>query len=200
MSQVAEQDSADSVRESQEQRSSQEPIQSLGCFSSLIHHAVAGANDPAGQANRFGAAFHAECVACGIKISGEQLLKLGRDEPATDEKLARLQQGYCARRTCESRFYQLTCHSAPGVDWRPIFDIKDGYASGPDMLDDDEGSAPSRKIQPRYVVAASLALVLAVGMSVAWQLYAGGAIPLIRPAEKFVVDPEAVLKELSRIE
>jgi hypothetical protein len=200
MSQVAEQDSAESFIESQERRSSQEPIQSLAYFSSLVQHAAAGAKDSASQAGRFAAAFHAECIACGIRISGEQLLKLATNEPAADEKLARLQQGYCARRTCESRFYQLTCWSAPGVDWKPIFEIKDGYASGPPEMLDDESSAPSRKVQPRYVVAVSLGLVLMILMGVAWQLYAGGAIPLIRPAEKFVVDPDAVLKELSRIE
>ena len=56
----------------------------------------------------------AECTACRIKISGTELRQLatahapdllnGEENP----KLDRLRQNYCARNTCEGRFYRVT--------------------------------------------------------------------------------------------
>jgi hypothetical protein len=56
----------------------------------------------------------ADCTACRIKISGSELRQLatahapdllkGEENP----KLDRLRQNYCARNTCEGRFYRVT--------------------------------------------------------------------------------------------
>lgn len=185
--------------ESQPLRTSQEPIESLPYFSSLILHAAKSSPNPDHISATFAAAFHADCVACGIRTPGDQLLKLGSNQPTSDDKLARLQKGYCARRTCDSRFYQLTCHSTPGIDWTPILNIKDGYTSAPDLLAVDELDPTPTKLRPRHILLASLAVMLPILLGIAWQFYAGGSIPFLRPAEKFEVDSAGVLEELSRI-
>src|SRR5262245_46217894 len=54
----------------------------------------------------------AECLGCGIIVSGEDLghitVVLG-EPPTVDNKLDRLRLGYCARNGCSSRYYRLTC-------------------------------------------------------------------------------------------
>jgi hypothetical protein len=200
MSQTLEPGAQSVSGESASRRIVQEPIQSLPYFASLILRAAKNSADSANLSARFAAACHAECLACGITLPGDQLLLLGQEQPASDEKLSRLQKGYCARRTCDSRFYRLVCTSAPGVDWTPIFNIKDGYASAPETTTDESSDDAPQTNRTRQVVAASGALLLLVLTAVAWRLYVGGSIPFICPAEKFTVDAAGVAEELSRIQ
>ena len=53
----------------------------------------------------------ARCIQCGIALSREELawlLQHGIAPPAPHARLQRIQHGYCARRTCDSYFYDLT--------------------------------------------------------------------------------------------
>src|SRR5688500_14065864 len=52
----------------------------------------------------------AECIQCGIKLTGEELRQLSSldpEHPVDDPKLDRLRLRYCARNTCQSRFYRV---------------------------------------------------------------------------------------------
>ena len=100
--------------------------------------------------------------------------------------MERIAKGYCARRTCDSRFYQLTCNPAPGVDWSPIFAIKEGYVSAPEEINPEPAEAPRDRKRPILLAAGAVGVILLLAL--AWQLYAGGSIPFIRQPEKFQVD------------
>jgi hypothetical protein len=49
----------------------------------------------------------AKCIACGARLSADDLQQLA-DEKKSGERLERIRLEYCARRTCESRFYRVT--------------------------------------------------------------------------------------------
>jgi hypothetical protein len=175
-------------------RTTQEPIRTLPQFSTLVLHSIRSTNDVPKAREAYCAAFRAECLACGIQIAGEELLDLAIQANAGEPKLKRLRMGYCARRTCDSRFYQLTCNPAPGVDWAPIFAIKDGFASAPEEpCDEAPVEIRPRKLQWMLAAAAGLTILL---VSLSWQLYTGGSIPFVRQPEKFQVDPAPSLAEL----
>ena len=175
-------------------RTTQEPIQSLAQFSTLVLHAIRSTNDLPKARQAYSTAFVAECLACGIRISGDELLDLAIQANAGSSKLKRLRMGYCARRTCDSRFYQLTCNPAAGVDWAPIFAIKDGFATLPEDIR-DEPPVEVRSRKRALLIGAAAGLVVLV-LSVSWQLYTGGPIPFVRQPEKFQVDPAPSLAEL----
>jgi hypothetical protein len=69
-----------------------------------------------------------ECTACRIKISGTELRQLatahapdllgGQENP----KLDRLRQNYCARNTCDGRFYRVTIQPESERHWISIKD------------------------------------------------------------------------------
>src|SRR5687767_13594939 len=69
-----------------------------------------------------------ECTACRMKISGTELRQLatahapdlldGEENP----KLDRLRQNYCARNTCDGRFYRVTIHPESERHWTSIRD------------------------------------------------------------------------------
>ncbi len=50
------------------------------------------------------------CVECGASLTGEELKQLAGQTPLP-EKLERVRLEYCARRTCQSRFYRLSVRS-----------------------------------------------------------------------------------------
>lgn len=68
----------------------------------------------------------AECTACRIKIGGVELRQLATgqeqetDDPEDNVKLDRLRQGYCARNTCEGRFYRISIQPDSERHWASI--------------------------------------------------------------------------------
>lgn len=136
-------------------------------------------------------ALGAECVQCGIRLSGSELLKF-EGETSNDPRVERLRVGYCARNGCESHFYRVTCAPHPELNWP-------GLLKPADELTAEEKAAAealrnvwaSKKIRNKsflrlVTVIAALLLVFIIR-----QLYIGGSIPFIREAEDFQVDREA---------
>jgi hypothetical protein len=65
----------------------------------------------------------AECVQCGIKVTGEELRQLSvldPEHPVDDPKLDRLRLKYCARNTCQSRFYRVKIEPDSDLHWTAI--------------------------------------------------------------------------------
>ena len=65
-------------------------------------------------------AVRAECVLCGMGVSGIDLIRTEWiTDPSSDSgrKLERLRLGYCARYGCSSRYYVLQFERSPGVNW-----------------------------------------------------------------------------------
>jgi hypothetical protein len=65
----------------------------------------------------------ADCVQCGIKVSGDELRDLSiidPQQPLEDPKLDRLRLKYCARNTCPSRFYRVHIQPDSELHWTAI--------------------------------------------------------------------------------
>lgn len=65
----------------------------------------------------------AECILCGIKITGGELRSLATDDasqPSDNPKLERLRLKYCARNSCESRFYRVHLQPDSELHWTGI--------------------------------------------------------------------------------
>ena len=70
----------------------------------------------------------AECTACRMKIGGMELRLLATaqvqetEDPEDNVKLDRLRQGYCARNTCDGRFYRISIQPDSERHWTSIKD------------------------------------------------------------------------------
>jgi hypothetical protein len=132
-------------------------------------------------------ALSAECVQCGIKLSGAELLKLGEAESAGDSKVDRLKTGYCARNGCDSLYYRLTRAAHPRVDWEKLMAQP---VVGVVETEEQQAGARARKLARRHwnLLRIGAALILLVIVLIARQIYVGGTIPFIREPEQFRVD------------
>src|SRR6188768_3779947 len=71
----------------------------------------------------FNGRVEAQCVQCGIKVTGEELRELSIIDPAhpiEDHKLDRLRLNYCARNSCQSRFYSVHIQPDSELHWTAI--------------------------------------------------------------------------------
>jgi hypothetical protein len=138
----------------------------------------------------------AECVLCGIRVSGEELFALSQPPSALygTAKLGRLRLGDCARHGCDSFYYRLTFQNYPRLNWpallaeaeafqpeQPSPPKRRGFAFRlPALPDFGEYSGFARR---GLVVLAAILFLL-----VARQWYRGGSIPLVREPENFHID------------
>jgi hypothetical protein len=167
----------------------QEPIHGLLELAALARRSLKTGGDSRNEESDFAAAFAGECIGCGIRIDGEELRQLAPDcggKVAPDSKIDRLRKGYCARRTCDSRFYRITCIAQPGVDWDALLAMKDGYVSVPEEAAKPDSRRPGER---KWLLVGAATVALLVLLGIAFQYYAGGRIPFLREPEKFKVDP-----------
>jgi len=76
-------------------------------------------------AERMEASVEAECVVCGIGVTGADLMSVAlasEDGKGQTEKQRRLRLGSCARKTCQSDFYTVRLFPVPGLDWNTIWE------------------------------------------------------------------------------
>jgi cytochrome P450 len=138
----------------------------------------------------------AECISCGISVSGEELYALAQP-PSADHahvKIGRLRMGDCARERCDSYYYRITFKAFPGADWARLVSQ---FEKGEPQRKQAGVAGNQRKRLMKYVrnlrapahvwiTVAALVLVLVVR-----QWYVGGRIPLLREPEHFKVDTAA---------
>jgi hypothetical protein len=135
----------------------------------------------------------AECVSCGIPVSGEELYALSQ-APSADHahvKIGRLRMGDCARERCDSYYYRITFQTFPGVDWASLVSQ---FEKGEPQSNAAKKSGTKKSWATKYlgtlrvpahvwITLAALVLVLVMR-----QWYVGGRIPLLREPEHFKVD------------
>lgn len=71
----------------------------------------------------FNGRVEARCIQCGIKVTGEELRQLSildSAQPIEDPKLDRLRLNYCARNSCQSRFYRVQIQPDSDLHWTAI--------------------------------------------------------------------------------
>src|SRR4051812_9962787 len=135
-------------------------------------------------------ALSAECVACGIRLSGSELLKF-QEETSDDPRVERLRIGYCARNGCESLFYRVTCAPHPQINWpgllNPTHELTAEEKEAAEALAKKQAVA---KLRNKTLVRTGVALAVLLIVFAIRQIYMGGSIPFIREPEKFKVDQE----------
>jgi hypothetical protein len=146
-----------------------------------------------------GNAIKGECARCRMTITGDDLLAVtlaGSDSAAASPRIARLRNGYCARDTCDSRFYDLRFESAPDIDWGSLLATADAAVSKPESAarsGDDDIAVHVAEARTRFRRSLWLRVALPVALLAAAllfrQWYRGGTIPFIREPEAFKVDP-----------
>ncbi len=142
--------------------------------------------------------FSAECVLCGLTVSGVELLEVGTDDAAdrvANPKIGRLRQGYCARNGCDSRFYRLTFQPYPGLDWNQAF-VQSASVQEEQREEVRAERAEARALRrtQRWKLAGRVLLGLVVlgTLYAIRQWYVGGTIPLLREPRHFQVDPASL--------
>jgi len=172
----------------------QEHVQNLSRFSQRLAGALSqSALGPDQLRSALSAALSGECVQCGIRITGEELIELSQpaETAESNPKIARLRQGYCARNQCDSYYYRLTFRTHPDLDWTRLLSradsVEEAQPQPTAVADETKKTTPGmgrRRLVARLLVAlAVVSLLLLVR-----QWYRGGRIPLIREPENFQVD------------
>jgi hypothetical protein len=141
----------------------------------------------------FETSLSAECVSCGIPLSGAELYTLSQPPSAehANAKIGRLRMGDCARQKCDSYYYRMTFRPFPGVDWESL---ASKFEKGEPQQKPDTDAGSEKKWLLKYLrtlrVPAHIWLTLAalVLVLVVRQWYVGGRIPLLREPEHFKVD------------
>lgn len=141
----------------------------------------------------------AECVQCGIRLTGGELLVLGETKAEagpSGSRLGRVQMGYCARNGCDSRFYRVTFEAREGVDWSaivPSTEIESDRSQGEARSlapEEPMVGAPAFRPGPgrRGWLKVGAACVLLGILLLARHWYRGGSVPILREPEDFQVE------------
>jgi hypothetical protein len=172
----------------------QEHVQNLSRFSQRLAGAL-GQSAPGPDQLRpaLCAAVSGECVQCGIRITGEELIELSQpaETAESNPKIARLRQGYCARNHCDSYYYRLTFRTHPDLDWTMLLSRADSLNEAqalPAAVEEDTNKTTPGVGRRRLVGRIFVALAVVSLLLLVRQWYRGGRIPLIREPENFQVD------------
>ena len=135
---------------------------------------------------------HAQCVQCGIHVTGEDISRVAlATESASlrNPKLDRLRQGYCARNGCDSLYYRVHLGDYPNLDWVKIRKKADSLPVAP-QTDPKQGSGtPSTAARKRLLIRVGAGVALA-GVLLLWRQYLYyGYLPLLKRPHKYTVDP-----------
>ena len=108
---------------------------------------------------------------------------------STQAKAARLSQGYCGRRGCDSYYYRLMLSEDQDLDWNSVLAAVDKGETH--QVEDESLAAESTLmscLRGRWTARTLAVLAVLLGLLVAWQWHRGGTIPWLREAERFQVD------------
>jgi hypothetical protein len=133
----------------------------------------------------------AECIKCGIRVSGEEIGKISSLKvkgQAPDPKLMRLKRNYCAGDACFSCDYRINLLSHPRVDWQKIksqLDVQRGVSKEKiDFGTPTSVSGPGRKAL-LWISAAVTGFVL---FFLVRHWITGARIPLLQKAHHYEID------------
>jgi hypothetical protein len=140
------------------------------------------------------AALTAECVGCGLRVTGDELLALAQLPSAleTSSRIKWLRLGCCARNGCDSRAYVLKFQNHPGLNWAELFSkMETARPEEPAAPETEAESGPETSPAAGQRRALQIALAIAIGilLFLLHQKYRGGRIPFIREPEHFRVTP-----------
>jgi hypothetical protein len=139
----------------------------------------------------------AECVLCGINITGDELGFLSTSDPSQElnnPKLTRIRLGYCGRADCQSRNYSVKLLSHAALDWPEIADkasqppalTKQPFRSQSQIDSFEQASRPAVPVVSlKLILAAAIILITIIA-----HLWINGArIPWLQPKHVYTIDP-----------
>lgn len=141
--------------------------------------------------------FGAECLQCGIQVTGEELGQLALaspHDPPTDPRLARLLQGYCARKDCDSYYYRLVFQAHPKVDWNRVARATSGTPAPAPAATPTSGDRPGRFwfLEDPRVRRVGIGIAILLVLLVLRHFALGGRVPFLHRSPKYTVDPASV--------
>jgi len=182
----------------------QEHLQKLNTFCRALDKALARAGVvPRKSLEAWREAVGAQCVQCGIEVSGQELLALSQPPSAEldSAKICRLRLGDCARKGCTSYYYRLTFRPYLEVNWPEIL------AQAETIKDEPAEQAPSKPARstPGLSILWHLPAISRIGgvfllvllFLILRQWYIGGRIPLLREPQKFQAAPDSIATALT---
>jgi len=175
-------------------------IENLVRFHTSLARALGLSGIGGGQLNEiFSTRLHAECVLCGIKVSGEEigLVAVTAEETQLPHpKLERLRLGYCAREGCESFFYAIYLDDWPGVDWKSATDQANNLIIADKNAAEQEKQRQASRQRNRRMTRVALG-VLAIGLLIVLRfLVQHDRLPFVKKPPKYQIDPASVSREL----
>lgn len=139
----------------------------------------------------------AECELCGIKITGQELAEVANANPAerlSNPKLQRLGFHYCARNSCDCRFYRINFLPHPEVDWSKVKRELEGSTN---LLPADAGTKSGFHFQwnVRIIAGAAGGILAATVLLVLLHHWIyGGRIPLFQERHHYSAEPQPHLR------
>lgn len=133
----------------------------------------------------------AECVQCGMEISGVELLALAQAATEPEHpKLKRLRLGDCARKGCNSYYYRFRFEPCSSLDWPILLPRIEQELQAPQKRPGDSAVAtPARGFWiPSFPRRGWVALGLILLILFVRHWHRGGRIPFVREPENFRVD------------
>jgi len=140
----------------------------------------------------FHSAVSAECLGCGILVSGEELFALAfsPSPERSTAKIGRLRLGDCARQGCQACYYRLA-FLAQELDWPALLGKVDAR-----LRPQPEAQSTQRFWKMGWALPSAalwlrvgVALVVIAVLVLVRQWHQGGRIPWIREPQNFRVDP-----------
>src|SRR6266567_3748319 len=121
-----------------------------------------------------------ECVQCGIRITGDDMVHVALPEVKTeipDSRLDRLRQGYCARNGCDSYYYRINFDDHPDLDWTKIREKAGHLAVATQVTIEQQTSATAIRnwLMVRLAVGLGVVLILLL----LWHIRYYGYVPVL---------------------
>jgi hypothetical protein len=139
----------------------------------------------------------ATCTACGISVTGSELTVLalaGWGESLADPRLARLAQGYCCRRDCNSYYYNLELKPHPSLPpdpFRAEFAAAESIARAPES-EGDTGLFNSLITRRALIFKVAAGTTFVFALVVGRHLWTGGSLRRAPRQRKYTADPASL--------
>jgi hypothetical protein len=167
--------------------SSQMTIAELADFSASLQTTVSATPETEKLRPALHDALSAECVQCGIRLSGEDILNFPAVE--NEPRYERLRAGYCARAGCDARFYRVTCAPHPHLNWPVLLSPAQDLTAQREADEfHSEKRAASRQWQKKNILRLGLIVGVLLVVLLMRHIQMGGTIPFVREPENFRVD------------
>jgi hypothetical protein len=131
----------------------------------------------------------AECELCGIKVNGAELAELSQAESLEKlekPKIRRLFHQYCARKSCESRYYTVRLVLDEKIEWARL---KEALENGTVLILAESKTEGGVRVNSRVVVGVVMGGCAAIlVLFIFYHAIYGGRIPVIQKRHIYLAE------------